>query len=98
MDDELQAEVADHLAGVARARRRGAHGAQPAVEWPDRLAEPVGDLDVGALGRARERVALDLVDGELAAEALRDVLDELGEDLARVLGFRPGYECCVPRD
>jgi len=75
----------DHLAGIARACRGGPHVAQPPVEGAEGLAQPVDDLDVAPLGRAAQRVAFDLVDAQLATEALRDVLDELGQDLARVL-------------
>jgi hypothetical protein len=88
--DELQAEIADHLAGAARRRR--AHVAEPPVERDERFAQPVADLDVGASGRAAKRVTLDLVDAQPAAKALGDVLDELGEDLARVLVLGAGNE------
>src|SRR5207302_3001118 len=98
MDDELEAEVLHRRAGAARARGRGADVAKATVKEPEGFAQPVDDLDVSALGRARERVALDLVDRKPAAEALGDPVHELGEDLARVLGLRTGDEFRVAGD
>ena len=63
-----------------------------------RLAEPVDDADIRALGRAAERITLDLIDGELAAEAAGDRLHELCQDLLRVVLLGTGHECRVSRD
>src|SRR5713101_433866 len=98
MNDELEPEVLHGRAGSTGAGRRRADVAKAAVEDAIGLAEPIGDADVGTLGRATERVALDLIDGQLPAEAARDRLHQLGEDLLRVVLLGAGDEGRVPRD
>src|SRR5207244_1313975 len=67
MHDELEPEVLHGRTCAAGARGRGADVTKTAMEYAVRLAQPVGHPDVGAFGRATERVSLDLIDGELAA-------------------------------
>src|SRR5205814_7784051 len=95
---ELETQVLHRRAGSTRTGGRGADVTKAAVKDAVGLAEPVGDADIGALGRAAERVTLDLIDGELAAEAAGDRLHELGQDLLRVVLLGTGDERGVPRD
>src|SRR5205807_3043210 len=80
------------------ASRGGAYVAQPAVKQTEGLAQPVGDANIGAQGGAAERIPFDLIDRELAAEAPRDAIHELGDDLLTVLLLGPADECGVSRD
>ena len=68
------------------------------MEDPVRFAQPIRDADIGSVGRAAEGISLDLLDGELAAEAPRDRLHELRKDLPRVVLLGPGDERGVSRD
>ena len=98
VNDELETEVLHGRAGAAGASRGGAYVAQPAVKQAEGLAQPVGDANIGAQGGAAERIPFDLIDRELAAEAPRDAIHELGDDLLAVLLLGPADECGVSRD
>ena len=67
--DELQTKILHRRARSAWACRRRADVAKPAMEDAICLAEPVGHADVGPICRAAESVTLDLIDGQLSAEA-----------------------------
>ena len=98
MDHELETELLHGRARAARTGRRRADVAKPAVEYAERLTKPVRHARVGTVGGAAERVAFDLVDGQLAAEAARDRLHELGEDLLRMVLLGAGDEGRVTGD
>jgi hypothetical protein len=90
VDYELELERLDAAAGLARTEVRAA----------DRGAT-VGEAKVGglegrdergaverALGRVREdRVPFDLVEPKMTAQTTRELLDEVGEDVGRVIEF-----------
>src|SRR5207253_2830086 len=98
MNDELQSEVLDGRAGATGTGRRRADVAKAALEDAVRLPEPVDHTNIGSVSRAAEGVAFDLIDRQLPAEAARDRLHELGEDLLRVVLLGAGDKGRVPRD
>src|SRR5438093_7142963 len=98
VDDELQAEVTRARARAARTRRELADVAKALVEAAEGVVEPREDLGISALGRRAERVTLELVDVQTAVEGVRDRLDELADDLERVLVLHTGHVGRVAAD
>lgn len=101
MDDELEVEVVDVPAGVARARRRLAHVAPSPTEAEvaplDRVEQqrPIDPLRdrVGQGG-----VALKLGEPEAGVQSADDRVHEVGEDVLRVVEFDTGEVARVPGD
>src|SRR5436309_2984878 len=98
VDDELQAEVTRARARAARTRRELADVAKALVEAAEGVVEPREDLGISALGRRAERVTLELVDVQTAVEGVRDRLDELADDLERMLVLYTGHVGRVAAD
>src|SRR5207248_2574846 len=96
MSDELQRERRHGSAGVAGARRDGHHRTHPPMEGDEGRLQTRHDLLV--LAHADDRVALQAHRHEVLLQLTAGHLEELRQDLARVLELRSRDERGVSGD